>query len=134
MKTLFLHLSLLLLAMSAQAQQAATPGPEQVNAERARIEAERGRALARVEKEEADCYQRFAVNNCLRDVHVRRRVVLEELRRQEIILNDADRQRRKQEQTRQIEEKSAERADSEALQRRDAVPRLQGLLEVRLLH
>jgi colicin import membrane protein len=119
MKTL-LYSSLLLLILPVQAQQTAASTAEQVNAERARIGAERGRAQARVQKEEADCYQHFAVNDCLRDVHVRWRVVLEEFRRQDIVLNDADRQRRAQEETRQIEEKSAARGDAEAQQRRDS--------------
>ena len=120
MKTLVLYLSLLLPAMALQAQPAPPLGSEQVKAERARIEAARDREQARIEKEEAACYQRFAVNDCLREVHVRRREILEELRRQEIILDSADRQRQAQEQIRQIEEKAAARTGDDALQKRNA--------------
>jgi hypothetical protein len=120
MKTLFLAMNSLLLAVGLHAQQAAPFTPEQINAERARIEADRAREKARIEKEEADCYQRFAVNDCLREVHVRQRGVMEELRRQEIILNDADRKRRAQEQARLIDEKSTARDSSDELQKRQA--------------
>ena len=120
MKALLLTMNSLLLVVAVQAQQAAPLGPDQVDAERARIEADRGREKVRIEKEEADCYQRFAVNDCLRDVHARRRVVMEELRRQEIILNDADRKRRAQEQTKEIDEKSTARTQSEESQKREA--------------
>jgi colicin import membrane protein len=120
MKTLFLAMNSLLLVVAVHAQQVAPLGSDQVDAERARIEADRAREKTRIEKEEADCYQRFAVNDCLRDVHARRRAVMEELRRQEIILNDADRKRRAQEQTREIDEKSTARTQSDEAQKRQA--------------
>jgi hypothetical protein len=59
--------------------------------ERARIESERQMAQASLARDEEACYQRFAVNDCLREVRKRRRALLEELRRQEIILDDARR-------------------------------------------
>lgn len=44
--------------------------------------------------EEIACYQRFAVNDCLHDNRRTQRAVMADLRRQEILLNDAERKRR----------------------------------------
>lgn len=104
----------------AQAQLSATYDPEFDARERVRIEAERGQALERYGGEEADCYQRFAVNDCLREVRKRRRVSLEELRRQEIILNDAQRAAMVAEQQRRVEERQAEREGAAAQAQREA--------------
>lgn len=76
---------------AAQAQQSASYSEAFDARERARLATERAEATRRYGEEEADCYQRFAVNDCLRDLRRRHRVNLEELRRQEIILNDARR-------------------------------------------
>jgi len=102
----------LLAVASAAAQQAVGYSEQTDAAERGRIAAERALAQQRFFSEEADCYQRFAVNDCLRAVRKRRRVVLEELRRQELILNDQRRAAlaaRRQQETdmRQAERESA---------------------------
>lgn len=94
--------------------------PETVARERSRIEAERRREDARFAGEEAACYQRFAVNDCLREVRVRRRAAFEDLRRQEIELNDAQRRSRAAEQLRRIEDKMSPRAQQEDADRRGA--------------
>lgn len=107
MKKRLFALGSLVLLLGAQAQPVDRSLPSTAAAERARIEAERSSAQVRFENEEASCYQRFAVNDCLREVRVRRRAVLEELRRQEIILNDADRKKRAAEQARRADEKSS---------------------------
>jgi colicin import membrane protein len=110
------------LLLGAQAQEPASTGAEGARAERDRIQADRAREQLRYEKEESVCYQRFAVNNCLREVRVRRRATFEELRRQEIILNDADRKKRAAEQVRSTDEKAASQAAAgqEAAQQRQA--------------
>jgi colicin import membrane protein len=122
MKLLLAALSAMALLAGAQAQETAPLNAPDTKAERARIETDRAREQARYDKEEADCYQRFAVNDCLREVKVRRRATFEALRRQEIILNDADRKKQAAEQLRQIEEKAAERAQDDA-QKAQQAPR-----------
>ena len=66
----------------------------QDNAERDRIRQTRANHEAMSAKQEAQCYARFAVNDCLIKVRVQRREVLGDLRRQEISLNDMRRKRR----------------------------------------
>lgn len=110
MKHLLSLLSLCAVAV-AQAQLPAAYDPEFDARERVRIEAERSRTQLFYADEEARCYQRFAVNDCLRDVRRQRRTALEELRRQEVILNDARRAATAAEQARRVEERSAGRQD-----------------------
>lgn len=111
----FVSLGVALLFAGAQAQPTA---PLDTAAERARIEAERLREETRIANEEALCYQRFAVNDCLKAVKVRRDIVLDDLRRQEIILNDIDRKKQAADQIRQIDEKSEAHISPEEAQRR----------------
>ena len=63
-------------------------------AERARIRQTRASQQALFISQEAQCYARFAVNDCLIEIRARRREVLGDLRRQEISLNDVQRKRR----------------------------------------
>ena len=104
---------------AAQAQLPAAYDPAFDARERSRIETERAAAVQRYGGEEADCYQRFAVNDCLREVRKRRRVVLEEIRRQEVILNDAQRAAVTAEQQSRIEQRQAERVDPVEQARRE---------------
>jgi colicin import membrane protein len=67
-------------------------------AERERIRDTRASQQALFTSQEAQCYARFAVNDCLIEIRARRRLVLGDLRRQEILLNDAQRKRRGAEQ------------------------------------
>ncbi len=109
-----------LLALAARAQQPATFDPALDARERERIAVERAAALAAYGREEEGCYQRFAVNDCLREVRKRRRVTMDELRRQEIILNDALRAHEAAERIRRAEERAAERASEAQAQQRAA--------------
>lgn len=106
--------------LCAQAQQPAATGFAGSLVERERIAAQRTREHLRYEQEEAACYQRFVVNDCLREVRVRRRATFEELRRQEIILNDVDRKRAAAEQLRISDEKAAAQKGQEAAAQRQA--------------
>ena len=63
-------------------------------AERERIRQTRASQQALFMSQEAQCYARFAVNDCLIEIRARRRVILGDLRRQEISLNDVQRKRR----------------------------------------
>lgn len=59
---------------------------------RQQIAQERAHQQALYQAALTTCYQLFAVNDCLREARSQRRAVLDELRRQEIILNELDRQ------------------------------------------
>ncbi len=69
--------------------QAAVPEPVSGDAYQ-RIEAVRARETAVLDAQEADCYQRFAVNNCLKNVQSRRRALLADLKRQETRLHERE--------------------------------------------
>jgi hypothetical protein len=124
MKKLFSALALLLIAVSTFSQPTGIgiKGPFDVESERDRIQADRTRAEARYEREEAACYARFAVTNCLHEVRARRREELADLRRQEIVLNDAERKRKALEQLERIQQKSsAQGLEEEAARRAQAL-------------
>lgn len=115
MKKLFSALALLLIAATTFSQ------PLDSEGERSRIQTDRTRAEALFEKQEAACYARFAVTDCLREVRRRRREALDDLRRQEVSLNDAERKRKAQEQIERIEEKSSvQRMEEDAANRLQA--------------
>ena len=76
-------------------------------AEHARIRTEREDAQTRFLAQDVQCYQRFAVNDCLGEVRTQRRAVLADLRRQEISLNDTQRKRRAAEQLLRADDKAA---------------------------
>lgn len=84
---------------------AAAPLP--VETERMRIALDRAREQALYAQQRTACYARFAVNDCLSDARVRLRIVLDELRRQEVALNDADRKRKALQQLERINQKSS---------------------------
>jgi colicin import membrane protein len=121
------------LQMPAQAQapeQAPQPGSEEhTRQERERITAQRKSIEDNFATEQAACYQRFAVNDCLQDSRVRRRDALADLRRQEISLNDAERKQRGAQQTRKVEEKTSaqkqEQGDAQRRKKEDAQQRRQ---------
>jgi len=58
------------------------------------------RVFAQTEKA---CYRRFAVSDCLREARQSRRSALDELHRQEIVLNDEERQAKGAEALRRID-------------------------------
>lgn len=127
MKKLFSFFALLLVVLSAFAQPTDTATgrksqpPLDIEAERRRIQAERAREEARYQTEEAACYAKFAVTDCIRHVRVYRREALDKLRRQALALNDAERKRKALEQIERIQEKSsAQRMEEEAARRLEA--------------
>ncbi|MDD2177522.1 hypothetical protein OIN59_08745 [Acidovorax sp. D2M1] len=73
--------------------------------ERDRIAREREVLTARRQQDEAVCYQRFAVEDCLRGVRAKAREAHDRLRAQEIELNDAERREKAAERLRAIEDK-----------------------------
>ena len=108
-RTLRLTLLALLLAAGGVWAQSPAADPSTLQAERARIAAERSRINARFAIEEKACHQRFAVNDCLKASRERQREELDVLRQQEIVLNDAERQRKGAEQLQKLEEKQRAR-------------------------
>lgn len=110
-------LSVLLCVGFAPAQVVPDPAPydaERDARERVRIEQERARVEAQYQEARADCYQRFAVNSCLSDARRARRVVIDRLRAEEIVLDDAKRLADVQVQKQRLEARQAEHARQEA--------------------
>lgn len=107
-KLAFLLAAGLALPAAAQSQQADEA------AERARIASERTRIEAEFEQANKACYQKFAVNDCIADARAKRRELLADLRRQELVLNDADRRRRSAERLEEIEKKTADKRAAQA--------------------
>ena len=106
---------LLMACIAVQAQ-------SRSDAEHLRISNERSRLKAAFALEDTACYKRFLVNSCLDEVKARRRDVLADLRRQEIVLNDEARKAKAAEQLQKIEDKSApEKLQQEADKRVEAV-------------
>lgn len=77
-------------------------------AERARIESLRQQKTAELDAEDAACLSRFAVTDCQNQVGVRRRQMLSDLKRQEAVLNAAERKQRGAEQLERAELKAAD--------------------------
>jgi hypothetical protein len=88
-----------------------------VAAERARLKAGREKAEAEFRAQEQACYRKFAVNDCLSAARAKRRTAVDDLRRQEIALNDAERKRKAAERRQAIEDKAqAQRQRGEGVQ------------------
>ena len=78
-----------------------------IDAQRTAIVAKRSRLEAGFLSEDAACYKKFAVNSCLENVNTRRRAVMADLRRQEIMLNDEQRKSKAEQQIRKSQQKSS---------------------------
>ena len=110
MKYLAFVLCIVLFVPGARAQselEIEDPITQRDALERERIQQTRASEQAKFVAQEAQCYARFAVNDCLREVRSHRREVLGDLRRQEISLNDAQRKRRGAEQLLRSDARSA---------------------------
>ena len=92
---------------SAAAQAQTEDGGLAVQAEQQRIATERQQIEQRFNQEEAACFQKFAVNDCRNESRARRRAELADLRRQEILLNDAERKRKGALQLQRMEQSQA---------------------------
>ena len=96
--------------LAAAGAQEAAPSPDalDVTIERQRIGQVRAGHEARYLQAERVCYSRFAVSDCLRDARKARRLALDELRREELILNDLERQNKAIAALKRIEDKLAD--------------------------
>lgn len=92
------------------------------DAERLRISTERATLEEGFSREDAACYKKFFVNNCLNEVKNKRRDALADLRRQEISINDQERKAKAAEQIQKTEDKA-----SLAKQQEDADKRAQAM-------
>jgi len=105
-------LSLVLAAAAVHAQ-----APDEA-AERARIRQERETAETRLKEAEKVCRTKFAVNDCVAEARRERNATVTELKRQERILNDAERTRKAAERQKEIDERSSPEKQREAAEKR----------------
>jgi len=113
------HLCFLLLAFSLASTSAQT---SHEGVTRQQIQEARSAEEARFSDQERACYERFTVNDCLKQVRLKKRLVLEDLRRQEVFLNDLERRKKGADQLELIQEKSSpEKLEELNASRLDAV-------------
>ena len=118
MKSLVIAYFLAALTADVSAQALSPEGQQNtINAQRTAISVERARLATGFLAEDANCYKKFAVNNCLGNVNMRRSESMAELRRQEILLNDEERKIKGAEQIRRTEEKGSPEKQQEAIDR-----------------
>ena len=89
-----------LLGGSAQSQPLISPPPPSplsYESQRARVEEQRSQAQAQFDAAAVLCYQKFAVNDCLREARNIRRDLLADLRKQSLALRDAQARQKAQE-------------------------------------
>ena len=110
MKALAPILSMIIVVVSGHLGAQTDTAAVSVDTERSKIVAERARLEAGYLAEDAACYQRFAVNNCLDEVNTRRRETVGDFRRQEVLLNELERKRKGSEQIRRTEDKAVLKA------------------------
>lgn len=107
MKLFAVSFLMLLLGNAATAQTSAVISPTvDVDAQRRVIAEERSQLQARFLVEDAACYQKFAVNNCLENINSQRLKAMADLRKQEIKLNDDERKKKGDQQLHSLQEKS----------------------------
>lgn len=115
----FLPYLLAVLAWPVWAQAPAAQA-EADAAEKSRIDTERKAAEARYDQQRAVCYQKFAVQDCINDARRKRRAQVDDLNRQEAIINDAERKRRGAAQLDRLEQKG-ELSPDDAAKREQAL-------------
>jgi len=91
--------------------------PLDVQAERLRIATERSQYETTFAHAERGCYRRLAVSDCLRQARQIRRTGLDELRRQEIVLNDLERKTNGAQALQRIQQNMATEAPASPTQR-----------------
>jgi hypothetical protein len=109
MKRLVFCLLWLCGTMPIWAQTQTMPPASVSNEDYQRIELARVRERENLDAQEAACYQRFAVNDCLKKVQSKRIAVMAELKRQEGLLHDRERAQQGAEALERIEQKVLER-------------------------
>ena len=82
--------------------------PEFIRVQRDAIASERDGVMAVYQEEAKACWQKFAVNACLREARQHRRAALEPLRQRDLLLNAQERQWRTEQRTLRLEGKQPE--------------------------
>jgi hypothetical protein len=90
----------------------------EIDAERARIKAERAEVEARFAARQKACRAKFAVTDCVLKAQHARNDALNDLRRQEIVLNDTERRARAAARQREIDERNSPEHQRQAEERR----------------
>lgn len=91
-----------------------------------RINAERRALNARFTEEDKACFQKFAVTPCRDKLRAERRTKLDALRKEEVVFNDAKRQRHAQLQREEVRQRELEAAERRADTARAAAEKAQG--------
>jgi hypothetical protein len=120
MKHTVLAVLMMLGSLPLWAQSNAAVGNADFEAERSRLAAERAAIEVRFERERAVCYQKFAVEDCLRDSRKRRRTETDHIKRQESAINDIERQRRGAAELQKLDEKAATRRPEDTPEKQEA--------------
>jgi colicin import membrane protein len=107
MKHLLIAVIIFMMLPAGHAQQVEAGDEMSLESQRDRLDEKRSQEEARFTAESAACYQRFAVTDCLLKVKTRHYAAMAVLKRQEVALNDAERQIKAAEQLSRIEEKSS---------------------------
>lgn len=119
------RLRVALLATVCVLLAALEPARADDSAERARIVRERGEVEARFQQRQRDCQARFAVTACVDEARAEHRQALQRLRREEGVLDEAQRRQRAAARLAAIEEKQRaerERASAPRAQRQAEPP------------
>ena len=82
--------------------------PEFIRAERQELTVQRESVMAVYQQEAKACWQKFAVNACLKEARNNRRTALEPLRQRDLLLNEQERQWRTEQRDLRLEGKQPE--------------------------
>jgi hypothetical protein len=104
------HVVLFLSLMASASAQTAEDVPQSIVKERAALSFKRSAILAEFEARSQDCWQRFAVNDCLSHARRLRRADLEPIRQAELQLNEQERQWRTLQRDERLQSKPLEGA------------------------
>lgn len=107
MKRIIFLLLVSSIGFAAGAQTASETISAAIDAERQVITAERLKFEEAIYAEEALCYKKFFVNNCLNEIKPRKREVLAGLKAREVALDEQERRQKAADQIRKTEEKSS---------------------------
>ncbi len=134
MKKIFISVLLAAIAAASSpvwAQSVAAVGNTDMAAERSRLTAERATIDMNFENERTACFKKFAVESCLEDSRLSKRASLDNIKRQEAIINDVERKRRGAVALDQLDQKSTPQRAQEAAQQRDESVKSQAAREQR---
>ena len=127
----FLSAAIAVVSLPLRAQSVAAVGNTDMAVERSRLTAERATIEKNFENERGACFKKFAVESCLEDSRLSKRSALDNIKRQEAIINDAERKRRGAAALDQLDQKSTPQRAQEAAEQRDEAIKSQAAREQR---